>query len=156
MFISVFSLVIHHLAIYNVLIQKVVLVIPKITTGNSYNPFHEIIIIFSTFFKLFSTSSLKVISATKKNFFLSWESYVLFSRYLRFCIFNHLMIYQICDIMMNIIIWDRVHFWLYILNHNSLSNQIWPIDRCKQGQQFWGMGLSSRSFSVQRPAPITQ
>ena len=134
MFISVFSLVIHHMAIYNVLIQKVVLVIPKITTGNSYNPFHEIIIIFSTFFKLFSTSSLKVISATKKNFFLSWESYVLFSRYLRFCIFNHLMIYQICDIMMNIIIWDRVHFWLYILNHNSLSNQIWPIDRCKQGQ----------------------
>ena len=114
MFISVFSLVIHHMAIYNVLIQKVVLVIPKITTGNSYNPFHEIIIIFSTFFKLFSTSSLKVISATKKNFFLSfisatkknfflsWESYVLFSRYLRFCIFNHLMIYQICDIMMNI------------------------------------------------------
>ena len=89
---------------------------------------------FFNFFQTFLTSSLKVISATKKNFFLSWESYVLFSRYLRFCIFNHLMIYQICDIMMNIIIWDRMHFWLYILNHNSLSNQIWPIDRCKQGQ----------------------
>ena len=24
----------------------------------------------------------------------------------------------------------------YLLNHNSLSNQAWPIDRYKQGQEF--------------------
>ena len=26
-----------------------------------------------------------------------------------FYIFNHLMIYEICDVIMSIIIWDRVH-----------------------------------------------
>ena len=31
--------------------------------------------------------------------FVSYKSCVLFSRYSSFCIFNHLMIYQICDVM---------------------------------------------------------
>ena len=44
------------------------------------------------------------------------------------------MIYQICDVMMSISAWDRVHFWIGLLNHNSLSNQTWSIDRYKQGQ----------------------
>ena len=26
-----------------------------------------------------------------------------------------------------------VHFWTYLLRHNSLSHQTWPIDRYKQG-----------------------
>ena len=30
-------------------------------------------------------------------------------------------------------IWDRVHFLIYLWNHNSLSHQTWPIDRYKQG-----------------------
>ena len=29
------------------------------------------------------------------------------------------MIYQICDVMMSISTWHKVHFWIYILNHNS-------------------------------------
>ena len=45
-----------------------------------------------------------------KNFFIFWKSYVPFSRYSSFCIFNHLMIYQICEVMMSISTWDRVHF----------------------------------------------
>ena len=40
--------------------------------------------------------------AQAKNFFISWKSYVPFSRYSSFCIFNHPMIYQICDVMMSI------------------------------------------------------
>ena len=51
-----------------------------------------------------------------------------------FCILNHLMIYQICDVMMSISTWYRVHFWMYLLNHDSLSYQTWPIDRYKQRQ----------------------
>ena len=30
--------------------------------------------------------------------------------------------------------WDRVHFRIHLLNHNSSSCQTWPIDRFKQGQ----------------------
>ena len=39
--------------------------------------------------------------AQVKNFFILWKSDFLFSRYSSFCIFNHLMIYQICDVMMS-------------------------------------------------------
>ena len=46
-----------------------------------------------------------------------------------FCIFNHLMIHQICDVMMSVSTLDRVHFWIYLLNQNALSPQTWPIDR---------------------------
>ena len=41
------------------------------------------------------------------------------------------MIYHICDVMMSIRIWDRVHFWMYLFNHNSLSHQTWSIDELK-------------------------
>ena len=53
-----------------------------------------------------------------KNLFISYKNYVLFSKYLRFCIFNHTMIYQNCDVMMIISTWDRVHFWIYLLNQD--------------------------------------
>ena len=33
--------------------------------------------------------------------------------------------------------WDRLHFWIYLLNRNSLTHQTWSIDRCKQGQYFF-------------------
>ena len=69
--------------------------------------------------------------------FLFHKSYVPFSRYSSFfCFFfNHPMIYQIC-IVMSISTWDRVHFRIYLLNHNLLSYQTWSTDRCKQGQYF--------------------
>ena len=67
----------------------------------------------------------------------------------------YFMIYQISDVMMSIGTCDGVHFWIYHLNHNSLSHQTWPTDRYKQEhnfhksfEQFRGLGLSSRSFSV--------
>ena len=40
--------------------------------------------------------------AQVKNFFDSQKSYVPFSRYSSFSIFNHPMIYQTCDVMMSI------------------------------------------------------
>ena len=40
--------------------------------------------------------------AQVKNFFILWKSDIPFSRYLSFCIFNDLMVYQICDFMMSI------------------------------------------------------
>ena len=46
------------------------------------------------------------------------------------------MIYQICDVMMSISTWDRVHFWIYLLNHNSSNHQTWPIDRFTWRQYF--------------------
>ena len=59
-------------------------------------------------------------------FLILWKSYVPFWRYSIFCIFNHLMIYQICEVMMSISTWDRVHFWIYLLNHNSVSYHTCP------------------------------
>ena len=52
-----------------------------------------------------------------------------------FCIFNHRMIYQICAVI-SISTWDRVHFLIYLLNHNSVSHHTWPTDRYKQGRYF--------------------
>ena len=48
------------------------------------------------------TSQNESFEAQVKNFFISQKSYVPFSRYSSFCIFNHPMIYQICDVMMSI------------------------------------------------------
>ena len=67
------------------------------------------------------------------------QSYVLFSRYSSFRIFNHLMIYQICEVIMSISIWDRVHFWVYLFNRNSLSHHTRPSDRYEKGQYFSGI-----------------
>ena len=50
------------------------------------------------------------LEAHAKNFFFSQKSYVPFSRYSSVCIFNHLMIYQICDVMMGISTWDTCIF----------------------------------------------
>ena len=89
---------------------------------------------------------LKVTSATKtityqnvssvtqvKNFFISFK-YVPFSRYSSFCTLNHPKIYKISDVMMSISSWDRLHFWIHLLNHSLLSHQTWSIDRYKQGK----------------------
>ena len=63
------------------------------------------------------------------------------------------MIYQICDVMMSISTWDRVHFWIYFLSHNSLTHQTWPVDRYKQGKYFseivwtiWGTGAKFQAL----------
>ena len=74
----------------------------------------------------------------------------------QFCIFNYTMIYQICDVMMSIDTWCKVHFWIYLLNHKSLIRQIWSIDRYKQGgkyfsrifERFRSLSLTSRPFSI--------
>ena len=70
------------------------------------------------------------------HFCISRKSYVPFSRYSSFCIFNHLMIYQICDAMMSVSTKDRELFLIYLLNHNLLSHQTRPIDRSKRDNNF--------------------
>ena len=70
--------------------------------------------------------------------FLFRRKVVWFSRYSSLCIFSHPKTYQICDVMMGIAAWDKVHFWIYLLNHKSLRHHTWPTDRYKQGQQFLG------------------
>ena len=72
--------------------------------------------------------------AKVKIFFILQKSYVLFSRYSFFCIFNHPMIYQICDIMISN--WNRVHFLNISFELQLISHQIWQIDRYKQKQYF--------------------
>ena len=81
------------------------------------------------------TSQNVLSEAQFMNFFILWKYYAPFSRYPCFCIVNHRMIYQICAVI-SISTWDRVHFWKYLLNHNSVSHPTWPIDRYKQGQYF--------------------
>ena len=76
------------------------------------------------------------LKAQIKNFFISKKNYVPLSRYSSFYIFNHPLIYQISDVTMSISTWDKVHFWIYLLNHKSWSHQTWPVDRYKQGKNF--------------------
>ena len=52
--------------------------------------------------KLTITSQNVSHEAQVKYFFILQKSCVLFSRYSSFCIFNHSVIYQICDAIMNI------------------------------------------------------
>ena len=63
------------------------------------------------------TSQNVLFEAQVKSFFISYESYVRFSRYSIFWIFNYPRIYQICDVMMSIstrcifeyIFWTTTH-----------------------------------------------
>ena len=90
--------------------------------------------------------------AKVKNFFILQKSYAPFSRYSSFCIFNHPMIFQICDVMMSISTWDTVHFLIYLLNHNSITYQTWSFDRYKQGQYFsktvWKISRTGAKFQA--------
>ena len=53
------------------------------------------------FFKMITSQNVSS-EAQVKNFFISQKSYIPFSSYLSFCIFNHPIIYQISDVMISI------------------------------------------------------
>ena len=61
--------------------------------------------------KMITSQNVSSEAQVKNFFFISYESYVPFSSSSSFSIFNHPIIYQICDIMMSISTWDRVHFF---------------------------------------------
>ena len=57
--------------------------------------------------------------------------------------------------MMNISTWQGAFLNIYLLNHNSLSRETWPLIDINKGnnfqeffEQFGGLGLSSRSFLI--------
>ena len=56
------------------------------------------------------------------------------------------------NIMMSIRTWDRMHFVIYFLNHNSLSCEIWPTDRYTFEQYFsvifWTAWRTGAKFQV--------
>ena len=56
------------------------------------------------------TSQNVLPDAQVKNFFVLQRNYVPFTGYLSFSIFNHPMIYQICNVMVSISTWDRCIF----------------------------------------------
>ena len=75
--------------------------------------------------------------------------------YSRFCNCNHPMIYQICDAMMSIITWERVHVWIYFWTTTRLVTKLDQLIDISKGnnfpesfEQFGGLGLSSRSFLI--------
>ena len=83
--------------------------------------------------------------------------------YLSFCSFSHPMIYLISDVTMSISTWDRKQFWIYLLNHNSYVIKLDQLIDVNKGINFQksfekseGLQLSSRSFSIQQPAPFSQ
>ena len=51
-----------------------------------------------------------------------------------------------------VLVHETVHFWIYLLNHNSLTHLTWSIDRCKQGQYFpeifWTTWRTAAKFQV--------
>ena len=100
--------------------------------------YYLICINIKSYFRYKTITSQNVPSEAQiKNFFISQKNYVPFSRYSSFCILNHPMIYQICDVTMSISAWNKVHFWIYLLNHTQLtSHQIWPVDSSSKSDNF--------------------
>ena len=93
-------------------------------------------------------------SEAQVKIFLFHSKFMFCSRDIQvFLFYNYTMIYQIFDVMINISIWGRVHFWVYCLNYNSLTHQTWSIDRYKQGEYFseilwtiWRTGANFQAF----------
>ena len=63
------------------------------------------------------------------------------------------MIYQICDILVSGNTWDSAFLNISFEPQNSLTHQIWSIDRYKQGQYFceilgtiWMAGANFRAI----------
>ena len=95
----------------------------------------KLVILIKGYFRYKMITSENVSSqAQVQNFFYFTEKLCPVLKIFKFLYFQPPLIYQICDFVMNISTWGRVHFWIYLFNHNSLSNQTWPIDRYKRGQ----------------------
>ena len=87
------------------------------------------------------SNMLKVTSATKRRLlkirhwlriFLSHAKVMLRFQDDQVFVFRTIPLFT-QSIIMSMSAWDRVQFWIYLLNHNSLSHQTWPIDTYKQG-----------------------
>ena len=61
---------------------------------------------------------------------------------LRIFLFRRKIVFRSQDIQVFVFLtipwftWDKVHFWIYLLNHKSWSDQTSPVDRYKQVQYF--------------------
>ena len=73
-------------------------------------------------------------SKAQINIFLFHKNIMFRSQDSSFCIFNHPVIYQINGVTMSISTWDKVHFWICLLNHKSWNHDTWTVDRYKQVQ----------------------
>ena len=88
----------------------------------------------------------------KLRIFLFHRKVIPFLRYSSSCIINHPMISQICDVMMSISTWDRVHFLIYLLNYDSVTCQTWSVDSYKQlqyfSETFWTIWRTGAKFQA--------
>ena len=102
------------------------------------------------------TSQNVLFEVQVKKFFYFVEKLCSVLEIFKFCVFNHPLIYEICDVMMNISsTWDRMHFWIYLLSHSSSVTKLSQLTDINKGnnfqesfEQFGGLELSSRSFSI--------
>ena len=97
--------------------------------------------------KLWILSHLKVTSATKQLFKMYYLRHrfriFLFCREVMFCsieiqvfVFQTIPWFTKSVTSCSVLVHETVHFWIYLLDHNSLSHQTSPIDRYKQRQWF--------------------
>ena len=88
------------------------------------------------YFHCKTVTSQNVSSEAQVKNFLFRRNVMFLSRGIQFfCIFNHPIVYQICDVVMSISTWDRSHFWISFKPHLIKSPNL-VNDRHKQGQYF--------------------
>ena len=68
--------------------------------------------------------------------FLYHRKVMLHSWYIQLFVFLTIRCLTKSVTLMSVSTLDRVHFWMYLLNDNSLTHEIWSVDRCQQGQYF--------------------
>ena len=59
------------------------------------------------------------------NFFIWNKNNVSFSKYLDFCVFVKSRNFEICDVIISIATYRKLHLYLFILNPKSYQNEIW-------------------------------
>ena len=64
------------------------------------------------------------------------ENLCFFLKIFKFLYFQATMIYEILEVMMSINEWDRVHFWIYILNRNSRATKLGQLTDTNRGNKF--------------------
>ena len=64
------------------------------------------------------------------DFFILRKNKVSFYRYLDFEVFVRSPNFKFCDAIIDVTAYEKLHFWLFLLNPRQYQNEIWSNAKC--------------------------